>query len=62
MARKENRLIIWLKCSECKNLNYTTKKNVKNTTEKLEIKKFCNTCRKVTIHKENKINSGKVNK
>jgi large subunit ribosomal protein L33 len=59
MAKKENRLQIWLKCTECNNLNYVTKKNVKNTTEKLEIKKYCNTCRKSTVHKENKINSGK---
>ncbi len=62
MAKKDNRLQIWLKCSECNNRNYVTKKNVKNTTEKLEMKKFCNTCKKSTIHKEMKINSGKVNK
>jgi large subunit ribosomal protein L33 len=62
MAKKENRLEIWLTCTECKNRNYTTKKNVKNTTEKLEIKKYCPTDRKHTIHKEGKINSGKVNK
>ena len=62
MAKKENRLEIWLTCTECKNRNYTTKKNVKNTTDKLEIKKYCKTCRKSTVHKEAKINSGKVNK
>lgn len=62
MAKKDNRLQIWLKCTECNNRNYVTKKNVKNTTAKLELKKFCDTCRKQTLHKEMKINSGKVNK
>lgn len=59
MARKENRVQLWLKCTECNNLNYVTKRNVKNSTEKLEIKKYCKTCRKSTVHKEHKINSGK---
>jgi large subunit ribosomal protein L33 len=59
MAKKDNRVELWLKCSECANLNYTTKKNARNTTDKLELKKYCKTCRKTTVHKENKINSGK---
>ena len=59
MAKKDNRVELWLKCTECQNLNYTTKKNARNTTEKLELKKYCKTCRKSTIHKEVKINSGK---
>lgn len=59
MAKKDNRVELWLKCSECKNLNYTTKKNVRNTTDKLELKKYCNTCQKSTVHNEGKINSGK---
>lgn len=59
MAKKDNRQELWLKCTECNNLNYTTKKNVKNTTDKLELKKYCKTDRKHTVHKENKINSGK---
>lgn len=62
MARKDNRVQIWLKCTVCNNFNYVTKKNVKNTTDKMEIKKYCNTCQKATLHKEAKINNGKVNK
>lgn len=62
MAKKENRVQIWLKCSECNNLNYVSEKNVKNSNAKIEIKKYCKNCRKSTVHKENKINSGKVNK
>lgn len=59
MAKKENRIKLWLKCSVCNNLNYTSKKNVKNDTEKLSLAKYCSTCQKKTEHKESKINSGK---
>ena len=31
---------------------YTTEKNRRNTTERLEIKKFCPHCNKSTVHKE----------
>ena len=31
---------------------YTTEKNRRNTTERLEIKKFCPHCNKMTLHKE----------
>ena len=55
MAKKnENRQEVSLKCSECKNINYTESKNKKNTTERLELNKFCKFCRKVTAHKEQK--------
>ncbi|OGP30261.1 MAG: 50S ribosomal protein L33 [Deltaproteobacteria bacterium GWC2_42_11] len=46
--------IITLACTECKNKNYTTTKNKKTVTEKLELKKFCKHCRKHTLHKETK--------
>ncbi len=52
MAKKENRRYINLECSVCKNKNYTTEKNFINSTEKIEINKFCNTCKKHTSHKE----------
>jgi large subunit ribosomal protein L33 len=48
------RIIILLQCTECKNRNYSTMKNKKNTTGKLEIKKYCRSCRKHTLHKETK--------
>lgn len=38
---KGNRVKIGLKCSECGDINYSTVKNAKTTTEKLELKKFC---------------------
>jgi large subunit ribosomal protein L33 len=46
--------IITLVCSECKNRNYTTTRNKKTMTEKLELSKFCPSCRKHTQHKETK--------
>ena len=46
--------IITMSCTDCKNKNYTTTKNKKTTPDKLELKKFCPTCRKHTAHKESK--------
>ena len=48
------REIITFQCQECKNRNYTTTKNKKTTPDKLELKKFCSSCRKHTAHKETK--------
>ena len=54
MAKNENRPHVTLVCAECKHENYVTEKNKKNTTEKLELKKFCKWCNKSTVHKEKK--------
>ena len=48
MARE----IITFQCMECKNRNYTSTKNKKTTTERIELKKFCETCRKHQAHRE----------
>jgi large subunit ribosomal protein L33 len=55
-VRRTDRMreIITLQCPECKNRNYSTTKNKKTTTGRLEFSKFCNTCRKHTAHKETK--------
>lgn len=45
---------IILACTECKNRNYTTTKNKKTMTGKLEISKYCPFDRKHTVHKETK--------
>ena len=45
---------ITLTCAVCKNQNYQSTKNKKNTAKRLEIKKFCKFCKKVTLHKEDK--------
>ena len=44
--------IITLACQECKRRNYTTTKNKKKDTDRLELKKYCRFCRKHTPHKE----------
>ena len=46
------REIVTLQCGECKERNYSTTKNKKTTTGRLEFSKFCKRCRKHTAHKE----------
>ena len=54
MAKKgENRGLVTLVCTECKEKNYRTQKNKKHT-ERLEENKYCPRCRKHTVHKEKK--------
>ena len=54
MAKKTARTPIALECSECKERNYYSEKNKTNTAARLELKKFCRRCGKVTLHKEGK--------
>jgi large subunit ribosomal protein L33 len=49
-----HRIIISLECQECKRRNYSTKKNRRNSPEKLTLKKYCRFCRRHTDHKETK--------
>lgn len=56
---KGTRLIITLECTECRSnpnargvSRYTTKKNRKNTPDRIELKKFCKFCKHHTLHKE----------
>lgn len=48
------REIITLECTECKNRNYSTTKNVRNDRDRIELKKYCKFCQKHTKHKETK--------
>lgn len=58
MARKGNRIQVILECTEQKNSevkgmsHYITTKNKKNTTERMELKKYNPFMKKVTLHKE----------
>ncbi|MCF8255821.1 MAG: 50S ribosomal protein L33 [Bacteroidia bacterium] len=58
MARKGNRVQVILECTEHKTSGlagtsrYITTKNRKNTTERIELKKYNPIMRKVTVHKE----------
>lgn len=60
MAKKGNRQQFRFKCTKCNNLNYVSRKNIKNTTDKVELKKYCKHCMLSTVHKESKIEKGKV--
>jgi large subunit ribosomal protein L33 len=44
--------LITLQCTACKRRNYTSTRNKKTKTERLETKKYCKFCRKHTLHKE----------
>ena len=58
MAKKGNRIQVILECTEHKNSGmpgmsrYITTKNRKNTTERIELKKYNPIMKKVTAHKE----------
>ncbi len=58
MAKNKNRVQVILECTEHKNTGlpgtsrYISTKNRKNTTERLELKKFNAVLKKYTIHKE----------
>ena len=54
MAKKGNRLNKTLVCTVCNSENYRTDKNIKNTTGRLELNKYCSKCQKHTPHKEKK--------
>jgi large subunit ribosomal protein L33 len=53
MAKKK-RPFIKIQCKECKEINYFTKKSkgMDEEKKKLDLSKFCNSCRKHTPHKE----------
>lgn len=54
MAAKEDRIIIGMACTECKERNYATTKNKRNDPDRLELRKFCPRCRRHTSHREAK--------
>ncbi len=42
------------KCTVCGEENYIGTRNKKTHPDKMEIKKYCPRCRKMTVHKEKK--------
>ena len=58
MAKKGNRIQVILECTEHKDSGmpgtsrYITTKNRKNTTERIELKKYNSVLKKYTLHKE----------
>ena len=43
---------VMLACTECKQRNYNSMKNKKNTPERIELSKYCRFCKKHTAHRE----------
>jgi large subunit ribosomal protein L33 len=54
MAKKQDRIIIYLACTECKERNYTSSKNKRNDPTRMELQKFCPRCRIHRLHRETK--------
>lgn len=62
MARNKGvRILITLECTECRSnpekvtpgvSRYSTKKNRRNTPNRIELNKFCPYCKKHVLHKE----------
>jgi large subunit ribosomal protein L33 len=57
MAKKTDRVIVVLECTEARKAGetpsrYITLKNKRNTTEKLELRKYNRYLKKVTVHRE----------
>ena len=52
MAKVENRPVILLACTECKERTYTNEKNKKNDPNRIELRKYCPRCRRHTVHRE----------
>jgi large subunit ribosomal protein L33 len=48
------RVTVHMACSECRERNYTTRKNKKNNPDRIEMKKYCSRCKVHTLHKETK--------
>ncbi|MFC1622022.1 50S ribosomal protein L33 [Patescibacteria group bacterium] len=52
MAKKGNRVLIGLECTETGMRTYVSQKNKVNSTEKLQLMKYNPRLRKHTLHKE----------
>ncbi|MBV8363160.1 MAG: 50S ribosomal protein L33 [Candidatus Eremiobacteraeota bacterium] len=52
MAKKENRVMVVMACTNCKRRNYNTQKNKQKSTGRLELSKYCRFCRKHYAHRE----------
>jgi large subunit ribosomal protein L33 len=50
--RGDNRILVNLGCTECRERTYHTTKNRRNDPDRLELKKYCPRCRVHTPHRE----------
>jgi len=65
MAKKGTRIVVTLECTESRSVpssekrsagvsRYTTEKNRRNTTDRLELKKYCPICQSHQLYRETK--------
>lgn len=54
MAKKGSREVIALACTQCGRRNYTSMKNRRNDSGRLELRKYCPHERSHTLHRETK--------
>jgi large subunit ribosomal protein L33 len=52
LAKKEDRQVIDLACTECRQRTYTTEKNRRNDPDRIELRKYCPRCRQHRVHRE----------
>jgi large subunit ribosomal protein L33 len=52
VAKKEDRIVITLACTECRERNYASSKNRRNDADRIELRKFCRRCRVHRTHRE----------
>ncbi len=50
--RGDQRVLINLACTECRERTYHTSKNRRNDPERMELQKFCPRCRSHKLHRE----------
>ena len=59
MAKKEDRVVIDMACTECRERTYTTEKNRRNDPDRIELKKFCPRCREILAVEKFDKNAGR---
>ncbi len=52
MAKKGDRVLITLQCTDCRERTYNSSKNRRNDTQRLERRKYCPRCRSHQVHRE----------
>ncbi|HCU73280.1 MAG: 50S ribosomal protein L33 [Chloroflexi bacterium] len=52
MPRKGDRMVITLECTECGSRGYVSSKSRRNDPDRMELNKFCRSCRSHKLHRE----------
>ncbi|MBH52686.1 MAG: 50S ribosomal protein L33 [Chloroflexi bacterium] len=52
MAKKGDRVLVTMQCTECGERNYRTSKNRRSDPQRLELNKYCNRCYGRQLYRE----------